>query len=161
MSIQDIFEEGDTGEAILPVPVSAIAARLRADRDGSEAPKVNGTGADRAQRYAEAILDNFHGPNRLHSTWWLNTDEMGAAVMAVADAELDATKRSLDWHFYARAEAEAEALRLQAQVARVEAALSEWDHRGTTGADDSPADRQSRLGIRQAVRAIRAALGDS
>ena len=45
---------------------------------------------ERETRYAEAILANFHGPDNLHSTWWLNTTEMGAAVMAVADAEIAA-----------------------------------------------------------------------
>lgn len=45
MSIQELLEEGDTGEAILVV---------HSDRDGSEAPKVNGTSADGSRSEAKA-----------------------------------------------------------------------------------------------------------
>lgn len=45
--------------------------------------------SDLREQYAEAILERFHGPDDKHATWWINTDEMADAVLAVRDVEVE------------------------------------------------------------------------
>lgn len=147
MSIQDIFEEGDTGEAILPVPVSAIAARLNASRvevDGStlvEAEKVNDLGANGNRRGPSGYLcckhcveDEIHDVETDgHDGPCQTCDDPGAllreerlrlsGLLVVAEAEVERLKSQRDnansrtLRMWERAKA------AEAKVARVEAAL--------------------------------------
>jgi len=33
--------------------------------------------------FGAVVLEHFHAPDELHSSWWINTGEMGAAIAAL------------------------------------------------------------------------------
>lgn len=35
------------------------------------------------EEFGAVVLKHFHGPDELHSSWWINTEEMGAAIAAL------------------------------------------------------------------------------
>lgn len=91
------------------------------------------TGQDRAAKYKDAILANFHGPDGRHSTWWLHTDEMSAAIMAIADAEMaekDKTitnlQDTIEGMVMRCRDAEAERDELRKRLVRSEMLANEW-----------------------------------
>lgn len=35
------------------------------------------------EEFGAVVLEHFHAPDELHSSWWINTGEMGAAIAAL------------------------------------------------------------------------------
>ena len=132
MSIRELLEEGDTGEALLPAKVNDQG--VHADRDGSE-PRglvdvVRSLSADHEAPRADNPL---HGSARTRG-----------AETSITDLWISAAKR---WR--ARAES------AEAKVARVEDLAAWWDVDADENEETHPTAART---MRSAVRDVRAAL---
>lgn len=46
----------------------------------------------REEEFGAVVLKHFHGPDELHSSWWINTEEMGAAIAALIGEKISGSR---------------------------------------------------------------------
>lgn len=44
------------------------------------------------EEFGAVVLKHFHGPDELHSSWWINTEEMGAAIAALIGEKISGSR---------------------------------------------------------------------